>query len=71
MRERVQLFSGLDFAEGFGKTSLREVKKKLTDLGLSLGMTFGEGGELAAAVMPDSAESDESRIPEQVGPLNG
>jgi DNA-directed RNA polymerase subunit alpha len=23
----------------FGKTSLREVKRKLTDLGLSLGMT--------------------------------
>jgi len=30
----------------FGKTSLREVKRKLQDLGLSLGMTFG--GDAAA-----------------------
>ncbi len=30
----------------FGKTSLREVKRKLQDLGLSLGMTFG-GGDVA------------------------
>jgi DNA-directed RNA polymerase subunit alpha len=29
----------------FGKTSLHEVKRKLSDLGLSLGMTFGEHGE--------------------------
>jgi len=29
----------------FGKTSLHEVKRKLADLGLSLGMTFGERGE--------------------------
>ncbi len=28
----------------FGKTSLREVKRKLADLGLSLGMKFGGGG---------------------------
>jgi len=29
----------------FGKTSLHEVKRKLSDLGLSLGMTMGEHGE--------------------------
>ena len=28
----------------FGKTSLREVKRKLAELGMSLGMDFGEGG---------------------------
>jgi DNA-directed RNA polymerase subunit alpha len=28
----------------FGRTSLREVKRKLADLGLSLGMAFSEGG---------------------------
>jgi DNA-directed RNA polymerase subunit alpha len=27
----------------FGRTSLREVKKKLTDMGLDLGMTLPEG----------------------------
>jgi DNA-directed RNA polymerase alpha subunit len=27
----------------FGKTSLREVKRKLQDEGLSLGMTIGQG----------------------------
>jgi len=30
----------------FGRTSLREVKRKLADLGLSLGMAFSEGGAL-------------------------
>ncbi|HRX86772.1 MAG TPA: DNA-directed RNA polymerase subunit alpha [Phycisphaerae bacterium] len=29
----------------FGKTSLHEVKRKLSELGLGLGMTFGEHGE--------------------------
>jgi DNA-directed RNA polymerase subunit alpha len=58
----------------FGKTSLREVKKKLADMGLSLGMAFGEGGELDAAVMPDDDETEgagEAGIPEQVGNMNG
>jgi DNA-directed RNA polymerase subunit alpha len=32
----------------FGRTSLREVKRKLADLGLSLGMTFGPQGAQAA-----------------------
>ncbi len=29
----------------FGRTSLREVKRKLADMGLSLGMNFGAGGQ--------------------------
>jgi DNA-directed RNA polymerase subunit alpha len=36
----------------FGKTSLREVKRKLADLGLSLGMDL-DAAPQAAAVMPD------------------
>jgi DNA-directed RNA polymerase subunit alpha len=36
----------------FGKTSLREVKRKLADLGLSLGMDV-DAAPLAAATMPD------------------
>lgn len=53
----------------FGKTSLREVKKKLANMGLSLGMTFGEGGD-AAPMESFSTDAAESRIPEQVGNLN-
>ena len=39
----------------FGKTSLREVKRKLMTLGLTLGMTIGEGGE---AQPPELANLD-------------
>ena len=39
----------------FGRTSLREVKRKLADLGLSLGMTFGEAG---AAQQPEGGETE-------------
>jgi DNA-directed RNA polymerase subunit alpha len=38
----------------FGKTSLREVKRKLTDLGLTLGMTLPDGVHVTA---PDASES--------------
>jgi DNA-directed RNA polymerase alpha subunit len=38
----------------FGKTSLREVKKKLADLGLSLGMDLT--APVITAVIPDEAE---------------
>ena len=34
----------------FGKTSLREVKRKLAEFGLSLGMSSSEGGPVAGAV---------------------
>jgi DNA-directed RNA polymerase alpha subunit len=39
----------------FGRTSLREVKRKLADLGLSLGMTFAEAG---AAQPPEGGETE-------------
>ncbi|MGD0768423.1 MAG: DNA-directed RNA polymerase subunit alpha [Tepidisphaeraceae bacterium] len=42
----------------FGKTSLREVKRKLADLGLSLGMDL-DATPQAAATMPDDEESAE------------
>src|SRR3954454_6041571 len=41
----------------FGKTSLREVKRKLADLRLSLGMDT-EGAETAAATMGDDDDDD-------------
>jgi len=49
----------------FGKTSLREVKRKLADMGLSLGMdlTLVQQGGLDAAVMPDDDDEDEG-VPE-------
>ena len=51
----------------FGKTSLREVKRKLDDLGLSLGMDLSQGVQaqpeqpLEAATMPDDAEPPEEQ----------
>jgi len=48
----------------FGKTSLREVKRKLADMGLSLGMDLdaiaaGQAAAAAAATMPDDEDEDE------------
>jgi len=42
----------------FGKTSLREVKRKLADLGLSLGMDLDAPAPAAAAIMPDDDDED-------------
>src|ERR1700722_1862998 len=42
----------------FGKTSLREVKRKLADMGLSLGMDL-EGGGQSAATMADDDDEEE------------
>src|SRR3954465_1634928 len=42
----------------FGKTSLREVKRKLADLGLSLGMDLDSPMPQAAAIMPDDDDED-------------
>jgi hypothetical protein len=53
----------------FGKTSLREVKRKLQDIGLGLGMDFpeyrkqsagssGEGGEKVEEVLAAPSASD-------------
>jgi DNA-directed RNA polymerase subunit alpha len=57
----------------FGKTSLHEVKRKLADLGLSLGMTLNEAGEPVAppaqtehASFGGDDEDDDSRT--DVGP---
>jgi DNA-directed RNA polymerase subunit alpha len=41
----------------FGKTSLREVKRKLADMGLSLGMDL-DTATVGAATMPDDDEED-------------
>jgi DNA-directed RNA polymerase subunit alpha len=41
----------------FGKTSLREVKRKLADMGLSLGMDL-DTAAMAASTMPDDDEAD-------------
>jgi DNA-directed RNA polymerase subunit alpha len=55
----------------FGKTSLREVKRKLTDWGLSLGMTLNENGTIASMPAPSLDEgSDDARVAEQVGNMN-
>jgi DNA-directed RNA polymerase subunit alpha len=43
----------------FGKTSLREVKRKLADLGLSLGMDL-DAAPQAAATMPDDDVPEEA-----------
>jgi DNA-directed RNA polymerase subunit alpha len=50
----------------FGKTSLREVKRKLADLGLSLGMDL-DNVPVAAAIMPDDDEDDTDDDGEEVG----
>jgi DNA-directed RNA polymerase alpha subunit len=43
----------------FGKTSLREVKRRLADLGLSLGMDLDAPMPQAAATMPDDDDDIE------------
>ena len=46
----------------FGKTSLREVKRKLADMGLSLGMDLessGAGQGMSAAIMPDDDDVED------------
>jgi DNA-directed RNA polymerase subunit alpha len=46
----------------FGKTSLREVKRKLADMGLSLGMDLSvvhSGGQMDAAIMPDDDDDED------------
>ena len=45
----------------FGKTSLREVKRKLADMGLSLGMDLdaAAASQSAAATMPDDDDDED------------
>jgi DNA-directed RNA polymerase subunit alpha len=54
----------------FGKTSLREVKRKLADMGLSLGMDL-DAAATAAATMPDDDEEDMDEQEEGVGAEGG
>jgi DNA-directed RNA polymerase subunit alpha len=50
----------------FGKTSLREVKRRLADMGLSLGMDLDTPIPAAAATMPDDEdEGDDNDQPQQ------
>src|SRR5437588_8768435 len=53
----------------FGKTSLREVKRKLADLGLSLGMDLDAiaAGQAGAATMGDDGDGMEEEETENVG----
>jgi hypothetical protein len=46
----------------FGKTSLREVKRKLADLGLSLGMDLDTAApqQAAATMLDDNGEGEEA-----------
>ena len=49
----------------FGKTSLREVKRKLADMGLSLGMDLDAiaAGQMQAATMSDNdGEEEEAEV---------
>jgi DNA-directed RNA polymerase subunit alpha len=53
----------------FGKTSLREVKRKLDEMGLSLGMQLPEAGEEAPSPLPPPMESMESMEPMDMEPM--
>ncbi|QOV88223.1 DNA-directed RNA polymerase subunit alpha [Humisphaera borealis] len=68
VRELVQK-TDLDLLKvrSFGKTSLREVKRKLADMGLSLGMDLSvvQQGGMDAAVMPDDDEDEMAESDEQ------
>ena len=46
----------------FGKTSLREVKRKLADMGLSLGMDLDAAQVQASTMMDDESEEDEADV---------
>ena len=46
----------------FGKTSLREVKRKLADMGLSLGMDLDAAQMQASSMMDDETEEDEADV---------
>jgi DNA-directed RNA polymerase subunit alpha len=60
VRELVKKTDGdLLKVRSFGKTSLREVKRKLADMGLSLGMDLDAAVPTAAAVMPDDDDDDD------------
>jgi len=56
--ESAKIDADLLKVRSFGKTSLREVKRKLADLGLSLGMDL-DAVPTASATMPDDDDDDD------------
>ncbi|MCK4660609.1 MAG: DNA-directed RNA polymerase subunit alpha [Phycisphaerae bacterium] len=56
----------------FGRTSLREVRRKLSDWGLTLGMTGVEDGEIGAMSAPAPVEdtADDIEVRQQFGNIN-
>jgi DNA-directed RNA polymerase subunit alpha len=72
VRELVKKTDGdLLKVRSFGKTSLREVKRKLADMGLSLGMDLDAAVPTAAAVMPDDDDDDLGDEDEMDQPTDG
>ena len=60
VRELVKKTDGdLLKVRSFGKTSLREVKRKLADMGLSLGMDLDAAMPTSAATMADDDDDDD------------
>ncbi len=66
----------------FGKTSLHEVQRKLSEIGLSLGLEIGEDGQIIGRPEPPAVEttsesteadapeaSDNSSVPANTGPM--
>ena len=55
----------------FGKTSLREVRRKLANWGLALGMMLSEDGNTVSDPLPPpSSDVGEPRVPEEIGNTN-
>ncbi len=72
VRELVKKTDGdLLKVRSFGKTSLREVKRKLADMGLSLGMDLDAAVPTAAATMPDDDDDDLGDEDETDQPTDG
>jgi DNA-directed RNA polymerase subunit alpha len=55
----------------FGKTSLREVKRRLADMGLSLGMDLDAAPTSSAATMPDDDDEEETGEESTAGATSG
>jgi DNA-directed RNA polymerase subunit alpha len=49
----------------FGRTSLREVKRKLADLGLTLGMSFSESGAVIPPEHPPTVDDEDEELGEE------
>jgi DNA-directed RNA polymerase subunit alpha len=72
VRDLVQKTDGdLLKVRSFGKTSLREVKRKLADMGLSLGMDLNTMTAAPASTMADDEELDEETEDAQEASTNG